>query len=374
MYAMSRVARLRRSVGRFLGVLALTGSAVFAATTVAASPAYADGATNCSSAWILCTTIQYGGSYQPTPRDPSGPGGGSGGGGGYVSSCWLQPNTAFGNPNQDASSPAGLQQYFTAMAQVWHHDPDFQTWFSGVQQIYYSGRGADAGIGLSAAPYNTGVAGGRWYTIACDMNTYKYSDYTAIQVAMGVSAANIQYEGWFWIKNGQQPPPGVQTVTPGMLAGFASNHVKLNPQFPAISPPVTNLQTVNLAVKSVNTAGQNGYQQYQTTATLAGITSTVTAYPVSVTYTATPGSLMSPASLTCYFNADGSIKSPCPTFTFTAPAAAGSGDTITATTAWNVTWTGSANYGEAGWTRPLALGPDMVFTHAITVQEIQTIN
>jgi hypothetical protein len=367
------MARLRRGIGRFLGVLALTGTALFAATAVAAPPAYADGASNCSTTWILCTTIQYGGQWTPTPLAPNGPGGGNSGSAGYVSSCWLQPNTAWRNANQDASSPAGLQQYFSAMANSLNHDTTFRTWIGPVNLIYEAGKNADVGIGLKTPPYNIGQSGGRWYTIACDSATFKYSDYTDIQAAMGVSAANIQYEAWFWIKDGQTPPPGVQVVTPDMLARYAANHVLLTPTFPAISPDAANLQTVNLAVKSVNTAGANGYGPYTATATLAGITSSVTAYPVTVTYTTSPSSLMSPTSVTCDFNKDGSIKAPCPTFTFTAPAAAGSGDTLIATTTWHVDWTGSTANGAAIWTHPLPGGPK-AFPHAVTVQEIQTIN
>lgn len=365
--------RVRRGVGRVLGVLALTGTAVFAAGAVAAPPAYADGATNCSSQWLLCTTVMYGGSHQPTPRDPSGPGGSDSGSSGYVSSCWLEPNTAWLNPNQDASSPDGLAQYMSDMNQTWHGNPDFQDWYGHVQEIYNSDIGADPGIGLTKPQYNEGLTDGRWYTIACDADTYKYSDYTDIQVAMGVSAANLDYESWFWIKNQQQIPTSVQTVTPNLLAEFAANHVEIDPTFPAISPGVADLQTVNLAVQTVNTKGENGYHEYTTTATLAGITSTVKSYPVSVTYTASPSDLISPESVTCYFNKNGSIKKPCPTFTFTAPVAKGSQDSITATTTWDVVWTGSTDYGEAGWTRQLP-GINPAFTQTVTVQEIQTIN
>ena len=373
MYAMSRTARLRRSVGRFLGVLALTGTALFAATTVAAPAAYADGATNCSGMWVLCTTIQYGGQWTPTPHDPGGPGGSNSGSPGYISSCWLQPNTAWQNPNQDASSPAGFKQYFDDMTAAAGKNQDELKQIATALQIYQDATSGDVGVKPAYPPFNIGHGGGSWYTIACDSDTYKYQDYAAIQAAMGVSAAYVQWEAWFWIADGEKLPAGVQTVTPNMLALFASNHVLVSTTFPAISPNAANLQTVNLAVKSVNTAGENGYGPYTATATLAGITSSVTAIPVSVTYTTNPSSLMSPPSATCNFNADGSIKSPCPTFTFTAPAAAGSPDQVIATITWNVRWTGSTANGAIIWTHPLPGGPQVI-THAVTVQEIQTIN
>ena len=373
MYAMSRMNRARRSIGRFLGVLALTGTALLAAATVSAPAAYADGATNCGGAWILCTTIQYGGAHGPA-RDVNGAGGSGGsGGGGYVSPCWLQPNTAWGDPNTDASSPTGLQQYFNDMAAVWHHDPDFQTWFGGVQAIYNDGKGGDPGIGLTAPPDNIGVSGGRWYTIACDMDTYTLSAYTAIQASMGVSAANLDYEAWFWVTDPKALPPGVQIITPDLLAQYAANHVLIKATFPALDPAVGNLQTVNLPVKTVTDQTPNGYKQYQTTATLGTVFSQVNAYPVSITYTANPPGLITPSSVTCTFNPDGTIQAPCATFTFTQPVKAGSADQIIATSTWNVTWTGNADYGEAGWTRPLP-GDFPAFDSPITVQEIQTIN
>lgn len=373
MYAMSRMARLRRNVGRFLGVLALTGTALFAATTVAAPPAYAAGASNCTFEWILCTAIQYGGQYTPTPLDPNGPGGGNSGSGGYVSSCWLEPNTVWQNPNQDASSPTGFAQYFNDMAAGHTHDLGFQTWIGVVNNIYEFGTVGDPGVKTTNPPYNNGVSGGRWYNIACDPATVKTTDITDIQYAMGVSGAYSQYEFWFWIKDGQTLPKGVQTVTPNMLALFASNHVAVTPLFPAISPDVAKLQTVNLAVKSVNAADANGYGPYTATASLAGFTSSVTAFPVSVTYTTNPSSLMSPTSVTCDFNPDGSIKSPCPTFTFTAPVTAGSADQLIATTTWNVSWTGSTANGAVIWTHPLP-GGAIARQRPVTVQEIQTIN
>ncbi|HET9173572.1 MAG TPA: hypothetical protein VFN97_29350, partial [Actinospica sp.] len=240
---MSRMSRARRSIGRFLGVLALTGTALFAAATVSAPAAYAESGTNCSNSWLLCTTITYGGSHGPA-RDVNGAGAG-GSSGGYVSSCWLQPNTAWESPSTDASSPLGLQQYFAAMNSTWHGDPDFQTWFGGVQDIYAAGHNKDPGIGLSALPDNLGVTGGRWYTISCDMDTYKYSDYTAIQAAMGVSAANLDYEAWFWITD-PKALKGVPIITPDLLAQYAANHVLIKASFPQLDPSVQNLQTVNL--------------------------------------------------------------------------------------------------------------------------------
>jgi hypothetical protein len=103
--------------------------------------------------------------------------------------------------------------------------------------------------------------------------------------------------------------------------------------------------------------------------------STVKAAPVSVTYTASPGGLITPASVTCSFAKDGSgaIAKPCGTFKFTEPAALALGYTITATSTWSVTWGGNADYNEAGWTDALP-GPDPAVQQNVTIQEIQTIN
>ena len=371
MYAMSRTARLRRSVGRFLGVLALTGTALFAATTVATPPAYADAA-NCTNGFVLCTTIQYGGQWTPTPLDPGGPGGSNSSSPGYVSSCWLQPNTAWQNQNQDASSPAGLEQYFKDVTTAAGKNQFELAQIADALKIYDAATSGDQVVKPKHPPFNMGQSGGSWYVIACDTDTYKYRDQLAIQSAMGVSAAFAPWEVWFWITDGQKLPRGVHVVTPDLLAEFASNHVAVAPGFPAISPDVAKLQTVNLTVNTVNTAGANGYGPYTATASLAGITSSVTAFPISVTYTTNPSSLMSPTSVTCEFQADGSMKSACP-FTFTAPVAAGSGDQLIATTRWMVSWTGSTANGAAIWTHPLP-GGAIAVPATVTVQEIQTIN
>ena len=203
MYAMSRTARLRRSVGRFLGVLALTGTALFAATTVAAPPAYADAA-NCTNGFVLCTTIQYGGQWTPTPLDPGGPGGSNSSSPGYVSSCWLQPNTAWQNQNQDASSPAGFKQYFDDMTAAAGKNQDELKQIATALRIYQDATSGDVGVKPAYPPFNIGHSGGSWYTIACDSDTYKYQDYAAIQAAMGVSAAYVQWEAWFWIADGEK--------------------------------------------------------------------------------------------------------------------------------------------------------------------------
>lgn len=355
-----------------LSALALVGAAMLAQSAVGAPTAAADGgASNCSSAMLLCTTIQYSGSHQLDPRDPAGPGG-DGGSGGYVSSCWLQPLTALNDPDQQAATPKDLAQYFTDLHQAWSGDPDFDTWYGQVQEIYQDGRGGDPGINLVTTPYNEGTTGGSWYAIACDMDTYKYSDYVAVQKAMGVSDGNLDYEGWFWITDPGKLPESI-IVTPGMLAQYAANHVAVTPSFPELSPDAATTQTVKLPVESVNAAGARGYHTYSTTASLAGIQSTVTSYPVTVTYTATPAGLISPASVTCQFNKNGSIKKGCGTFVFTRPEAASAGARLIATTTWKVTWVGSAEYGQTGWTIPLP-GAEPVFTQVVQVQAIQAIN
>jgi hypothetical protein len=372
--------RLGGRIGRFLGVLALLCTALFAATTAAAPAAFADGASSCTSDLILCTAITWGGAYTSTPLDPSDPAGGGGGSGGYVSSCWLQPQTAWGNADEDASSPAGFEQFFNDFAVAVEHDPEAEAMYQPAYDLYNTGKNAygsaDAGIGLTAPPFNEGVTGGRWYGIACVQSDNNFEDYTSIQEAMGVSSAQLNYEGWFWITNGQTMPPGVQVMTPNLLAQYAANHVALDPLFPALSPGVGDLQTVNLPVESVNQAGTNGYYEYQTWATLGPITSTVYAYPVSVTYTSTPQDLITPESVTCSFdqNGDGGIASPCQTFEFTMPGSASLGYSLTATTTWKVYWAGNADYGEDAWTIPLP-GPNPAYTaNDVTVQEIQAID
>jgi len=363
---------LGRRIGRFLGVLALTGTAVFAAMTVAAPPAFAVGSSDCSTNYYLCTVVQYSGAHQSQPRDPSGEGGnGSGGSGGYISSCWLQPQTAWGDPNTLASSPAGLEQYLNDMAAIGDHIQGFQAWFQPMWQLYNTGKGADPGIGLTSPPFNESVSGGQWYGIACVPSGNNYEDFTAIQSAMGVKGINLtyDYENWFWLQNGQKTPPDVQVMTESLLGRYAANHVRFTLKFPTLSPAVGTVQTVNLPVISANSQAASGYKQYSTTATIPGVTSsTVTTYPVSVTYTASPQGLITPSSVTCYFK-NGTLSSACPTFQFTE--AEQSGASLTATSLWDVTWNG--HDGEAPWTEQLP-GPALVVTAQLTVQEIQTIN
>jgi hypothetical protein len=363
--------RVGGRIGRILGVLALLGTALFAATTVAAPPAFADGSSDCSTNYYLCTIVSYSGDSQPQPRDPNGEGGSTSGSGGYISSCWLQPQTAWGDPNTLASSPAGLEQYLNDMAAFGDHIGGFQTWFQPMYQLYDTGKGADPGIGLTAPPFNTGVSGGQWYGIACVPSDNNYEDYVAIQTAMGVTGVNLteDYENWFWITDPKAVPPSVQVMTPSLLGRYAANHVAFTLEFPTLSPPVGTVQTVNLPVESADSQSASGYQEYSTTATIPGMTSTVTTYPVSVTYTASPSGLINPSSVTCYFNEDGTFSSPCPTFQFTTPEQ--NGATITATSTWNVTWNGDD--GEAPWTEQLP-GPALAVVAPITIQEIQTIN
>ena len=363
--------RIGSRVGRFLGVLALTGTAVFAAMTVAAPPAFADGASNCSTNFYLCTIVQYGGTNaSQQPRDPSGEGG-TESSGGYISSCWLQPQTAWGNQNVVASSPAGLEQYLIDMAAIGDHIGGFQAWFQPMWQLYNAGKGADPGIGLSAPPFNTGVSGGQWYGIACVPSANNYQDYVAIQVAMGVKGINLtnDYENWFWLQNGQPTPAGVTVMTPSLLGRYAANHISFNPEFPQLSPTVGTVQTVNLPVTTADNQSGRGYAEFLTWARIPGMFSEVKTYPVSVTYTASPQGLITPSSVTCYFKEDGTLKSACPTFQFTEPER--SGATITATSMWDVTWI--VQDGEAPWTEQLP-GPPVVVNAPLTVQEIQTIN
>jgi hypothetical protein len=370
--------RIGGRIGRFLGVLALTGTALFAATTVEAPAAFADGPSQCTDGIVLCAAISWGLNTSATPRDPSDPAGGEGSGGGYVSSCWLEPLAAWGDADVDASSPAGFEQYFEGYATVVEHDPQAQAYEEASYQLYDTGKNAfgsaDPGIGLTSPPFNEGVSGGRWYGIACIPSLNNQEDYTSIQESMGVSAAQLQYESWFWITNGQTMPNGVQVMTPSLFAQYVANHVVLNPLFPALSPAAADLQTVNLPVESVNQASENGYHEYKAQATLGTINSTVYAYPVSVTYTSTPQDLISPESVTCSFNEDGSIASPCSTFEFTTPGTADQGYSLTATTTWKVYWNGDPGYGEAPWTIPLP-GPNPASrADDLTVQEIQTID
>jgi hypothetical protein len=186
----------------------------------------------------------------------------------------------------------------------------------------------------------------------------------AVQASLGVSN---QYEEWFWLADGK-PPAGVPVMDPNLLAEYAAANTRVTPGWPVFSPKLNN-QTVNLATIVTNAAGADGFTTYRATATLAatGQSSVVHATPDSVTFTASPGGVMSPPSVTCRFNADGSLKSGCQ---FTFLKATSAGYTLTESTMWNVTWDGDPVTGEPGWTKQI--GP-ITQSAPVLVQEIQTI-
>ena len=102
------------------------------------------------------------------------------------------------------------------------------------------------------------------------------------------------------------------------------------------------MQTVNLATLISNRAGANGYRRYTANASIStGQSSTVYATPSSVTFTSSGPT--SPPSVTCRFNADGSLRSGC---ALTFLKSTKSGYTVTESSMWNVTWGGDPVTGE----------------------------
>jgi len=276
--------------------------------------------------------------------------------------CWLELNS--GEGVDPAYTPDGFAQYMAILYAFYDNaqEPAIKTAF---QNIYEKGQGVDAGVGLTHAPYNEGVGGGKWYAIACTPDA-GYGDYVAVQASMGV--AN-QYEEWFWLRDGA-PPAGVPVMDPELLAEYAAANTKVTPGWPAFSPALNRVQTVNLPTLISNPAGANGFRKYLATATLpaTGQSSTVQATPRSVTFTASGP--ISPSSVTCDFNAAGRLAAGCQ-LTFLKSTPPGSSYTITESSMWNVTWGGDPVTGEPGWTRQI--GPVVQNSGPVIVQEIQSI-
>lgn len=339
----ARMARWMAAVVLLAG-LGLSGAA--------GSSAQAD-ASGSGGFWIA-THVELSGSVYQAGGSPYSPDGWT------PPKCWLELNSGYGV--DQAYTPDGFATY---MAQVYafylHAQEDaIRDAFYG---IYHDGHGVDAAVGLSKPPYNESLGGGKWYAIACTPDA-GYGDYVALQSSLGV--AN-QYEEWFWLADGA-PPPGVPVMDPNLLAEYAAANTRVTPGWPDFSPKLDN-QTVNLATQVSNAPGANGFGVYTATATLpaTGQSSTVHATPEAVTFTSPDGS-MSPPSVTCTFNADGSLQSGCQ---FTFLKSTSTGYTLTESTTWNVTWGGDPVTGEPGWTKKI--GPITQQYNPVMVQEIQTI-
>ena len=274
--------------------------------------------------------------------------------------CWLELTAGFGV--DPAYTPDGFATYMSQVYALYHHT-GMDDYLSGTEQIYVDGNGADPIVGLTALPYNEGVSGGKWYQIACSLDSVS-GDYDAFKAKLG---ANSPYEEWFWLKDGTVPP-GVPVMDPNLLAEYAAANAAVTPGWPTFSPGLDATQTVNLATLVTNAAGTNGFRTYSATATLpsTGQSSTVYATPVSVTFTSSGP--ISPSSVTCTFNANLSFNG-CQ-FDFLKSTA--TGYTVTESSTWNVTWAGDPGTGEAGWTRQI--GPfTQTYPNPVIVQEIQTV-
>jgi hypothetical protein len=271
--------------------------------------------------------------------------------------CWLEPNSGFGVT--DAYTPDGFALYMAQINALYHHTGETDLQYE-TNRIYHEGLDADAVVGITNPPYNLGLSGGMWYMISCSSDAV-YADYEAFKSALGVTN---DYEEWFWLNNGTSPP-GVKVANPELLAEYAAANTTVTPGWPTMSPSRGTTQTVNLPTLVTNTAGTNGFRKYSATATLTTTnqSSTVTAVPVSITFYSTG---MSPSTVVCSFNANGSLKSGCDLNWYKSSAA---GYKLTASTIWSVSWNGHA--GAAGW--PKQIGPFTQTYAPVVVQEIQTI-
>lgn len=274
--------------------------------------------------------------------------------------CWLQLNSGFGV--DPASTPDEFAAYMGQVYAFLHHAQE-DALQQAIYQLYYKGIGVDPGVGLTSAPYNEALGNsGAWYGMACSLDS-GYGDYVALAAEMG---ANNPDENWFWLPNGT-PPAGVPVMDPNLLAEYAAANTRVTPGWPNFSPRLTAMQTVNLATLITNGAGQNGFRRYTATASIpTGQSSTVHATPSRVTFTSSGPT--SPRSVTCYFNANGSLRSGCQ---LTFLKSTSSGYTVTESSMWNVTWGGDPVTGEPGWTRQI--GPVTIVSGPVLVQEIQTI-
>jgi hypothetical protein len=274
--------------------------------------------------------------------------------------CWLEPNSGFGV--DPAYTPDGFARYMAQLNALFHHtdetDLQYQT-----NQIYYHGVGADPIVGLSRPPYNEGLSGGKWYEIACAWDA-TFGDYEAFKASLGTTN---DYEEWFWFRDAA-PPRNVPIADPNLLAEYAAANTKVDPGWPNFNPALNTMQTVNLATQVTNPAGANGFRRYTATATLqtTGLSSTVYATPDTLTLTSSGP--ISPSTVTCKFNKNGSLQKGC-NFTFLKSTA--TGYVLTETTTWNVTWGGDPVTGEPGWTH--RIGPFTANFPNVRVQEIQTV-
>jgi len=272
--------------------------------------------------------------------------------------CWLEPNSGLGV--DPAYTPAGFAQYMAQINALYKHtgETDLQT---ETDKIYAQGLGADPVVGITHPAYNHDLTDGMWYMISCSSDAV-YADYEAFKKSLGVTN---DYEEWFWLTNGTSPP-GVAVADPELLAEYAAANTLVNPGWPTMSPDKNMTQTVNLPTLVTNAAGNNGFGQYSATATLTTTnqSSTVTAVPTSVTFTSDG---MSPSSVSCRFNADGSLQAGCELNWYKSSSA---GYTLQESTTWNVSWDGHA--GAAGW--PKQIGPfTQTYPNPVIVQEIQTV-
>lgn len=322
----------------------------FALPAGAGSAAQAD-AGGSGGFWIS-THIALGGSVYPNGGSPYAPVGWT------PPKCWLELNS--GEGVDPAYTPDGFAHYMAILYATDDNrqESDVKTAF---QNLYQKGIGVDAAVGLTNPPYNEGVGGGKWYAIACTPDA-GYGDYAAVQSSLGV--AN-QYEEWFWLKDGS-PPAGVPVMDPELLAEYAAANTKVTPGWPDFSPALNKTQTVNLATQITNAAGANGFKPYSATATLAPLSSTVSATPVSVTFAVSQPGIMSPSSITCDFDTNGRLQSGC---SVTFLKSTSTGYTITESTKWNLAWV--EDPGAKGWPKTIVTPPQPY--NPVMVQEIQSV-
>lgn len=347
MHVTERVRMTRTRTTRWVAAAALIGGI----SLVAGSGAQAD--TTGNRGLLIYTQIALSGDvYQggsPTPPI-----------GWTPPKCWLELNSGFGV--DPAYTPDGFGLYMAQVYALYHHTGE-QDYQYNTEQIYEKGIGADPIVGLKNPPYNRGLTNGKWYEIACSLDS-TFGDYEAFKASLGTSN---DYEEWFWLTDGA-PPPGVPVVDPNLLAEYAAANAKVSPLWPTFSPALGTPQTVNLATQITNQPGANGFRKYTATATLptTGQSSTVYATPDSVTFTS--DGPMTPSSVTCKFDASGQLAAGCQ-LTFLKSTT--TGYTITESTIWNVTWNGDPVTGEPGWTRQI--GPFTQQYNPVMVQEIQTV-
>jgi len=166
------------------------------------------------------------------------------------------------------------------------------------------------------------------------------------------------------------PRPQPQIVTPELLARQASRFLPLPAPEIHTNPPAERHQLVNLA--TVLWVGQASWGTRTATARIPGLSVTVTAVPVTMTWTMGDGGRVVCGGPGTAFDPARPARQPSCAYTYRRSSAGQPTGRfpVTATTTWQITWTASGNVTGGGTLPPLARSAQT----ALAVAEVQAIN